>query len=130
MTDPKSPAAGEGGEHQDLCLYVNGCFDVGAVKLEGWTLISNNDLALLKAGAPVPAAKDPLEPTLTHDDVAWLRVAIDEAAQWRGQYVNRGSPESEAYLEEFDARISRMRDAWAKVKRIKTWQGPAKKGKK
>lgn len=54
MTDPKSPAAGEGGEHQHLHLYVNGCYDIGTVELEGWTLISNNDLALLKAGAPSP----------------------------------------------------------------------------
>lgn len=54
MTDPNSPAAGEGGEHQRIGLIVPGIYDVGTIKLEGWTLISNNDLALLKAGAPAP----------------------------------------------------------------------------
>jgi hypothetical protein len=60
LNDPNSPAAGEGGEHTDLFVAVQGMYDVGTLELKGWTLISNNDLALLKAGID-PAPKPKLE---------------------------------------------------------------------
>lgn len=76
LNDPNSPAAGEGGEHTTLYVAVNGMYDVGTLKLKGWTLISNNDLALLKAGID-PAPK----PKLERAQVTVLRGLINRYGQ-------------------------------------------------
>lgn len=46
------PDAGAAGEHTQLYVYIPGCFDVGTISLEGFTLVANKDLALMKAGQP------------------------------------------------------------------------------
>jgi hypothetical protein len=117
---PKSPPAGEAGEHKTLYAYVPGNYDAAVIKLEGFTLISDNDLAYLKANAMPPPKLEPCE--YTDDDLRALHVAIDEAAGNRGLHTD-----DLMRLEEFDCKISRARRALAKLRDRKKLMGKAKK---
>lgn len=114
-SDPHSPPAGEAGEHQHLYLYVAGNYHIGHVRLEGFTLISNNDLAQLKAGVlppPAPAPELPVLPELTATDRALLKAAVEAAADWRGNLTGNPDPEP---LRIFDAQIAATRAVLKKI---------------
>lgn len=78
----------------------------------------------------VPLRRDNLT-GLVRSEIRLLAEAVEEARTWRGTLVGHEDPEAEKALEQFDARIERMRAAIRKLKAASgyTFSGKSGRGK-